>query len=68
MYLVDCFILTLSFPIFIFGFVSNFIPSNLTGIITDNVKIRADFVGAVKIAVGLFVFTICYSIEAFVFA
>ena len=52
------------FPIFIFGFVTCLIPFKLSGFISDKIIIREDFVGAIKIAVGLLVFTFLFAIES----
>ena len=58
----------LGFPFFLFGFLSNYIPFKLSGFISDNLKIREDFVGAIKLAVGLLVFLISYLVESILVA
>jgi glycerol-3-phosphate O-acyltransferase / dihydroxyacetone phosphate acyltransferase len=56
------------FPLFLFGYVFNFIPFKLAALISRKVKARPDFVGAVNIAVGLFIFLIVYIIQGFIIA
>ena len=51
-------------PLFLYGFLTNFIPYRLTGIIFNLIPSRADFVGSIKIALSMFVFMILYIIEA----
>ncbi|MAZ37994.1 MAG: hypothetical protein CL842_11135 [Crocinitomicaceae bacterium] len=58
----------IGFPFFLFGLITNFIPFKLTGIITRAAKAREDFVGAVTLAVGLFVFLIIYGLETWAIA
>ena len=58
----------IGFPFFLFGLITNVIPFKLTGFICRKIKIREDFVGAVTLAVGLFMFLIIYGIESYVVA
>lgn len=50
----------LGLPLFIFGFVNNYIPYRLTGFITDRLKINQTFSGSIRLAIGLFMFLFWY--------
>ncbi|MCU0369440.1 MAG: 1-acyl-sn-glycerol-3-phosphate acyltransferase [Cyclobacteriaceae bacterium] len=51
-------------PLFLYGYITNYIPYRLAGIISDLIPLREDFVGSIKIAVGMFVFLIVYVAQA----
>jgi glycerol-3-phosphate O-acyltransferase/dihydroxyacetone phosphate acyltransferase len=59
---------SIGFPLFLFGYIFNFIPFKLTAFISFKIKAREDFVGAVNIAVGLFIFLIVYIIQGIIIA
>jgi len=58
---------TIGFPVFLYGLITNVIPFKLAEFISGKILIREDFVGSIKIAVGMLVFLIIYGIEATVF-
>jgi len=58
----------LGFPIFLFGLITNSLPYLLAGKITNLVPLREDFVGSIKIAVGMLVFLLMYVVESAVVA
>jgi 1-acyl-sn-glycerol-3-phosphate acyltransferase len=55
------------FPIFLYGYIFNFIPFKSVELLAKKIPVRADFVGSMKLGLGLFLFLICYSIECIVF-
>ena len=55
------------FPLFLYGLVTNVIPYKLAEFISSKILIREDFVGSIKLAVGMLVFLMLYGVEAFVF-
>ena len=55
------------FPLFLYGFITNILPYKLAAFISSKIFIREDFVGSIKLAVGMFVFLLLYGLEAFVF-
>jgi hypothetical protein len=56
------------FPFFLYGYLFNFIPFKLTEVLVKNIPVRADFVGSMKLGLGMFLFLICYLIEGSIFA
>ena len=58
---------TIGFPVFLYGFITNVIPFKLAEFISGKILIREDFVGSIKIAVGMLVFILIYGIEATLF-
>jgi hypothetical protein len=58
---------TIGFPVFLYGFIANVIPFKLAEFISGKILIREDFVGSIKIAVGMLVFILIYGIEATLF-
>ena len=58
----------LGFPLFIYGYIFNLIPFKLADILTKIIPVRADFVGSMKLGVGMLLFLICYILESIVFA
>ena len=55
------------FPLFLYGLVTNVLPYKLAEFISSKILIREDFVGSIKIAVGMLVFLLLYGVDAFVF-
>jgi len=55
------------FPLFLYGFITNILPYKLAAFISSKILIREDFVGSIKLAVGMLVFLLLYGVEAFVF-
>jgi glycerol-3-phosphate O-acyltransferase / dihydroxyacetone phosphate acyltransferase len=51
-------------PLFLYGYLTNYIPYRLAGIIADLIPLREDFVGSIKITVSMFVFLVLYVVEA----
>lgn len=58
---------TIGFPVFLYGLITNVVPFKLAEFISEKILIREDFIGSIKIAVGMSVFLIMYGIEAVVF-
>jgi glycerol-3-phosphate O-acyltransferase / dihydroxyacetone phosphate acyltransferase len=53
-------------PLFLYGYVTNYLPFKLAGIVASAIPMRDDFVGSVKISTGMFIFLIVYIIEAMI--
>ncbi len=51
------------FPIFLFGFLNNYLPYKLPGILANKMNSRADFRGSILMASGTFIFLIFYVIQ-----
>lgn len=51
------------FPIFLFGFLNNYLPYKLPGILANKLNSRADFRGSILMASGAFIFLIFYIIQ-----
>lgn len=47
-------------PLFIYGFINNFIPYKIPGIFNRQIKARPDFTGAILLTLGTFVFLFFY--------
>ncbi|MBG7630004.1 MAG: 1-acyl-sn-glycerol-3-phosphate acyltransferase [Bacteroidetes bacterium] len=58
---------TIGFPLFLYGLITNVIPFKLAEFISEKILIREDFIGSIKIAIGMIVFLIMYCIESLVF-
>ena len=50
------------FPFFLYGYIFNFIPFKSAEILAKKILVRADFVGSMKLGLGMFIFLICYVI------
>lgn len=59
--------LILGFPVFSYGFLVNILPYITVGFLSRRVKVRADFIGSMKLAFGMFVFLIFYILEISLF-
>ncbi len=59
----DFFFYLCGLPLFIYGFINNFIPYKLPGIFNDKIKARPDFTGAILLCTGTFIFLIFYIIQ-----
>lgn len=51
------------FPIFLFGFLNNYLPYRLPGILANKLNSRQDFRGSILMASGAFIFLIFYVIQ-----
>lgn len=51
------------FPIFIYGYITNIIPYRVSKFLSKKIFVRADFIGSMKLAFGMFVFLLFYIIE-----
>lgn len=56
------------FPIFLYGFINNFLPYKLPGIITRKINARHDFTGAILMSLGTFLFLFFYAVQTFLVA
>lgn len=50
-------------PVFIFGFLNNYLPYRLPGILANKLNSRADFRGSILMASGTFIFLIFYILQ-----
>lgn len=50
-------------PLFIFGFINNYIPYQLPGIFNKKINARPDFKGAILLCTGTFIFLMFYTIQ-----
>jgi glycerol-3-phosphate O-acyltransferase/dihydroxyacetone phosphate acyltransferase len=55
---------SLGFPLFLYGFVFNYIPFKLADQVVKRFNIREDFVGSIRMAGGMFIFLLSYIIQA----
>ncbi|MCX2720488.1 lysophospholipid acyltransferase family protein [Lentiprolixibacter aurantiacus] len=55
-------------PIFVYGFLVNILPYMTVGLLSRRVSVRADFIGSMKLAFGMFVFLIFYVLQVLIFA
>ena len=53
-------------PMFVFGYITNYLPFKLAGWVSSKVPTRGDFVGSIKIAAGMLIFLILYILEALI--
>ena len=57
------FYLILGFPVFIFGFVTNFLPFKIPGWVATRISTRREFFGSISITMGTLTFLIFYSLQ-----
>lgn len=57
----------LGFPVFFYGFLVNIIPYQSVAFLSKQIHVREDFIGSIKLALGMFVFLIFYTIQAVIF-
>jgi hypothetical protein len=50
-------------PVFLYGFLVNILPYMTVGFLSSRVRVRADFIGSMKLAFGMFVFLLFYILE-----
>ena len=55
------------FPFCLYGYIFNFIPFKSAELLAKKIPVRADFVGSMKLGLGMFIFLICYSVMTIVF-
>jgi hypothetical protein len=53
----------IGFPVFLFGFLNNYLPYKLPGILANKLNSRQDFRGSILMASGAFIFLIFYIIQ-----
>lgn len=58
------FYFVLGFPLFAYGFITNYMPFKTSEFVVNHVQIREDFVGSIKMAGGMFIFLFLYLFEA----
>lgn len=56
--------LILAAPVFIYGLLVNIIPFSMLRILSSRIKVREDFVGSKKLALGMFSFLIFYIFQS----
>ena len=54
-------------PIFLYGYITNFIPFKVSEYLSKKILVRRDFIGSMKLAFGVFVFLFFYITEIIVF-
>jgi hypothetical protein len=54
-----------TFPIFVYGFITNYLAYKIPGLLSEKIQMADDFVGSIKITSGMFIFLIVYSIESY---
>lgn len=59
----DYFYFFFGLPIFLYGFLNNYLPYKLPGILANKMNSRADFRGSILMASGTFIFLIFYIIQ-----
>ena len=52
------------FPLFAYGYLTNFAPFKIADFVSSKVTVREDFLGSLKMASGMFIFLFLYIIEA----
>ena len=57
------FYMLIGLPVFIYGFINNYIPYRLPGIITNRLNIARDFYGALYMLIGTLSFLIFYGLQ-----
>ena len=60
------FYFVMGFPLFLFGYSTNYIPYRLAGWVSSAIRLPKDFVGSIKIVAGMFIFLIIYALEVLV--
>lgn len=50
-------------PIFIYGYLVNILPYSIALLLSRKINVRKDFIGSMKLALGMFVFLIFYIIQ-----
>jgi len=55
------------FPLFLFGFLVNLVPYSTVAFLARKIGVRADFIGSMKLAFGMFVFLVFYILETLIF-
>jgi len=55
--------LVLGFPVFVFGFINNFLPFKIPGWAARRMSRRAEFFGSIALSMGIFTFIIFYSVQ-----
>ena len=58
----------LGFPVFLYGFIFNYIPYRLPGEVVKRIKMDEDFVGSVQLAGGMLIFLITYLVQGAIVA
>lgn len=52
------------FPLFIYGYFFNFIPFKIAEFLTKKIQVRKDFIGSMKLGIGMLIFLITYIVQA----
>ena len=53
----------IAFPLFLYGYIFNFIPFKLAEFLSKKIRVREDFIGSIKLGLGMFVFLIAYLVQ-----
>jgi glycerol-3-phosphate O-acyltransferase/dihydroxyacetone phosphate acyltransferase len=56
-------LLVLGFPVFVYGFVNNYLPYKSAAVLSARMVKRPDFRGSLQLALGMFAFLIFYAIQ-----
>jgi 1-acyl-sn-glycerol-3-phosphate acyltransferase len=62
---VSALFLIVGFPLFLIGFINNFLPFKIPGWLTKKISKRPDFVGSIAITIGTLCFIVFYSIQIY---
>lgn len=60
------FYFVLGFPFFLYGYIVNYIPFKTAELLAKWIRVRKDFIGSMKLALGMFLFLIIYLIQFFI--
>lgn len=60
--------LVIGFPVFFLGFIFNYIPYRISGVLTEKFSQRDDFTGGLRLVIGTFSFLITYIFLGVLFA
>ncbi len=67
-HLKSFFLIVAGFPIFLYGFINNYLPFQIPIIIAKKMASRREFIGAIGMSVGLFTFLIFYTTQIILFS
>jgi len=62
------FLFFLGAPLFLYGLIVNLIPFKLAEFLSKRIMVRQDFIGSLKLAIGMFIFLFLYITEAVIFS
>ena len=57
----------LGFPMFLYGYLTNILPFKISEYLSKKILVRKDFIGSMKLALGVLVYLVFYTIEIITF-